>query len=225
MLIIGHRGAKGLAPENTIESFKAALKHKVDAIELDVRVSADNVPVLVHDPYVLPEKGSGLVVATTKLKDLKTLDPDLATLDEALRFIKKRRSTPVVIEIKPGVPIGPIAEVILSRLRNGWKIEDISISSFDPKVLAQIKTVLPEVRLVINEAWSGVRATHRARKLDTKYITINQRWLWSGFIKSIVKGGYKLSVYTLDDPAKAKKWQKSGLYAAITDFPDRFKKS
>jgi glycerophosphoryl diester phosphodiesterase len=51
---------------------------------------------------------------------------------------------------------------------------------------------------------------------------MNQKWLWVGFIKSVARSGYKLSAYTLDDPAKAKRWAKAGLHAAITDFPDRF---
>src|SRR3979490_1538948 len=47
--VVGHRGASGLAPENTLGAFELALSQGADALELDVRVSADGVPVVVHD--------------------------------------------------------------------------------------------------------------------------------------------------------------------------------
>ena len=48
--VIGHRGASGLAPENTLQSFALALEQGADALEFDVRLTADSVPVVLHDP-------------------------------------------------------------------------------------------------------------------------------------------------------------------------------
>ncbi|HEY1378283.1 MAG TPA: glycerophosphodiester phosphodiesterase family protein, partial [Gemmataceae bacterium] len=55
-LIEGHRGARGLRPENTLPSFEAALDAGVAAIETDVRLTADGVPVLLHDPALSDRK-------------------------------------------------------------------------------------------------------------------------------------------------------------------------
>ncbi len=53
--LIGHRGARGLFPENTIEGFAAAIAVGIDGIELDVAVTADGVPVICHDPALNPD--------------------------------------------------------------------------------------------------------------------------------------------------------------------------
>jgi glycerophosphoryl diester phosphodiesterase len=219
MLVIGHRGAKGLAPENTAASLQAALDCNVDGIEFDVRTSSDGVPVLVHN-ITIGVKGIDLVVRKTNFKDLKLANKDLLTLDEALRLIKNRCL--VIIEIKPGSDIGPVIECLRNRLRNEWELKNLSISSFSFSVLSKLNREYPELRLIVNEAWSGVRAGFRAKKLKTIYITMNQRWLWSGYVSAVKRNGYKLSAYTINDPAKAARWARHGLYAVITDFPDRF---
>jgi glycerophosphoryl diester phosphodiesterase len=219
MLIIGHRGAKGLAPENTKASFKAALDAGVDGIECDVRTSSDGIPVLIHDEAILI---SGIVqpINQSGFKTLKTAFVDLLTLEEALRFLNKR--VPIIIEIKPKTETEPVIECIRKRLHNGWKPADIKISSFDVNILKTIRKDLPEIEVVVNEPWSGVRARLRAKKLNTSYITMNQRWLWGGFIKAVARSGYHLSAYTINDPEKAREYKKAGLYACITDFPDKF---
>lgn len=219
MKIIGHRGARGLAPENTKASFDAALEHGVDFIEFDVRLTSDNAPIVIHDPFI-PHDGKRVKVASRSLQALKKLSPDLLTLDDALRHINRR--CPVIVEVKPGVPTDEVASSIRSRLHNGWTAKDVRIASFDYRVLVALKAALPELTYVVNEKWSGVRASHRARKLGTIYITMNQKWLWSGFIKSMTKHGYKLGCYTLNSPKKAARWQVHGLYGVVTDFPDRY---
>lgn len=218
MLIIGHRGAAGMAPENTIASLQAALDAGADVIEFDARVTADGVPVLVHDPFVASKEH---VVAQTEFKELKELKHDLVTLEEALRFLKNQ--LPVIIEVKPGVDFAPVAASIRARLQNEWKAANISLASFDFKLLRQAKAELPDITLIVNEPWSGVRAGRRANRLGTKYITMNQKWLWSGFIRMVTRNGTKLSAYIVNDPAKARRWEKLGLHAVVTDFPDRFK--
>lgn len=219
MLIIGHRGAKGLAPENTIASLQAALDAGVDGIEFDVRVSRDNVAVLNHNSDIgVP--GFDLDIAKTNYNDLKKAKPTLITLDEALDFINNR--VKIVIEIKLVRSVQPIVDCINKHLAQSWTTDTITISSFNMRTLKQIRGKLPQIELSVNEAWSGVRATHRARTLGTKRITMNQEWLWSGFISSLAKNGYILTAYTVNDPDKAKRWQKYNLYAVVTDYPDRF---
>jgi glycerophosphoryl diester phosphodiesterase len=208
MLIIGHRGAKGLAPENTKASFDAALQHSVDAVEFDVRTTQDNVPVIFHDQCIQTDK-TKLSIIKNDYITLQQAFPDLLTLAEALDYLGNR--IPVVIEVKPESNISPILKDIEHALRSGW-------------IMNNIKRVLPDTRLIINEKWSGIRASRRARKLKTEYITMNRRWLWSGFIRAITKRDFKLTAYTVNNPKKAEKWTQAGIYAVVTDYPDRFKK-
>lgn len=210
MLIIGHRGAAGLKPENTLASFEAALKHGVQAIEIDVRTTRDSAAVVFHDKNV-----AGKTVSSLTLKQLRAVNPDALLLSDALEFLENK--TEVIIELKPGCELSPVLACLEKT------IAKTNISSFDFKLLRLVKKALPDQVVTVNEAWSGVRAARRARILRTPYITMNQRWLWPGFIRSMSRSGFKLSTYTLNNPAKARRWAMYGLHAVITDFPDRFK--
>lgn len=219
MLVIGHRGAKGLAPENTLSSIKAGLDAGVDAIEVDVRVTKDDIPVLNHDDFIKHSEKK-YRIRTNNFKQLKELKPNLTTLDEALRHLKGKTLT--IVEIKPGENLGPIFDCLRNRLNNEWKSGNLRVASFDFGILKATKAELTGVELVVNEKWSGVRAGNRCRKLGTDYMCMNHKWLWSGFIASVNRSGKKLSTYTLNNPDKAKKWAKHGLFGVVTDYPDRF---
>lgn len=221
MKIIGHRGAKGLAPENTIESLKIALSLHADEIEFDVRVTQDSIPILHHD-NAITMAWQKVAINSVTYSELKKCKPDLVTLDEALEFLKNK--TILMLEIKPHEPAEFVLPIIRKHLASGLREDTLLIASFDYAVLKTIKRELPGVTLVVIERWSGVRATRRARALGTKRLTMNHLWLWSGFIHLIHKSGFQLCAYTLNNPKKATKWHKRGLYGVITDFPDEMAK-
>src|SRR5258708_12273995 len=79
-LVLGHRGASAVAPENTVAAFTRARELGADGVELDVRRSADGVLVVHHDPEV---RGVGLI-ASLSFAELRAARPELATLEEAL---------------------------------------------------------------------------------------------------------------------------------------------
>lgn len=220
--IIGHRGAKGLAPENTIASLMKAIEHGVDEIECDIRVTSDRVPILLHDPSLHDPAGNKLLVSDLTLAELQAHKPDLTTLDEAIRSVN--RQVPLVIEIKPAEPVQPVVDVLQQYLTSGWQTTDFLLASFSLKTLQEIHAALPAITKVVNDRWSGLRATHRARQLGTNRIAINQRWLWFGFIRSMHRSGYELAAYTLNDAKKARRWGTNGLAGVVTDYPDNFER-
>lgn len=222
MKIIGHRGARGLAPENTLAGLKKALEHTVDELEFDLRVTKDSVVVLHHDAYLTDPDGDRHVIANHTYKELLEHKPDLASFEEVLKII----GHPVTlhIEVKRDVPVEPIIKILRTYLANGWKPEYFLLGSKSQKTLLRLHDTLPGIKKVVIEPWSGIRATYRARRLNTVLLSMNQLFLWRGFIRAMDNRGYKLAAYTLNDPAKARRWAKHGLYAVITDFPDRFEK-
>jgi glycerophosphoryl diester phosphodiesterase len=222
MIIIGHRGARDLAPENTLASIQKALDYRVDAIELDVRVTKDGVCILHHDPFIIKDLEHEYWISQHTYAQLKKSNAELATLDEAIKLIKRRAL--VMVEIKPAIPIEPVVKVLKTFLAQGWQPKDFMIGSFDFNVLKDISTKLPQLELWVNESWSAIRASWRARKLGTKHIFLLQTFLWSGVIHGLSTQGYKVYAYPLNDPAKAKKWSKYGLAGVVTDTPDRFPK-
>ncbi|MDB5170547.1 MAG: glycerophosphodiester phosphodiesterase [Candidatus Saccharibacteria bacterium] len=222
MKIIGHRGARGLAPENTIAGLQKGLEHHVDMLEFDLRITKDGLVILHHDPYLTDPNGQKHVIADYTYVELKEHKSDLATFEEVLNTIG--HPVPLYVEVKPDEPTKPIIKIIRSYLANGWKSEYFMLASFSQKTLLELHEVFPEIDKVVLEKWSGVRATQRARQLSTRNLCMNQKWLWKPFIKPLAKRGWKLYAYTLNDPVKAKRWASYGLAGVVTDYPDRFEK-
>src|SRR5215216_4769010 len=98
MKIIGHRGAKGLAPENTEASIRAALANNVHEVEIDVRVTKDNIVILNHDNFIRVESRKYTIRKLT-YKQLRSLKPDLITLEEAFAIVAE--AAPLLVEVKP----------------------------------------------------------------------------------------------------------------------------
>jgi glycerophosphoryl diester phosphodiesterase len=218
--IVGHRGARGLAHENTILSLKKALEHHLDEIEFDLRVTKDEIVVLHHDPEIIDADSQKMSIADHDYKELLLHMPDLATFDQAL--IEINRKVPMLIEVKPGVDINPVVAIIDKFLADKGKTTDLVLASFSQKTLLELHTALPQIKKAVNESWSGTRAAYRAKALGTNRVSMNQRWLWRGFIGPVSRRGWELYAYTLNNPKKARRWAKYGLSGAITDFPERF---
>ncbi|HYW52279.1 MAG TPA: glycerophosphodiester phosphodiesterase family protein [Gemmatimonadaceae bacterium] len=125
-LVIGHRGAAAVQPENTLPSFEHAIALGVDAIEFDVRVSRDGVAVVHHDPSTRRTCGEDLVVEHTGLATLRALDAAatytgrftpvrraaIPLLDEVLELT---RDIPVIIECKTTECVAPVLAAIAAH--------------------------------------------------------------------------------------------------------------
>lgn len=217
MVIIGHRGAKGLLPENTLASLQKAIDCGVDRVEFDVRVSKDGIPVLHHGAE-LSAGGRTYLIKDHSCVDLRVSAPDLATLDETLASIGPK--VPLYIEVKPDEPLEPVVAIIK---KHHAKLVDPWLASFSQETLLALHKELPELSTVVLERWSGLRASRHARQLGTNKVCMKQKWLWWGFIRQVTRGGWELYAYTVNDPSKAQRWAKHGLAGVVTDYPDRFR--
>ena len=169
-LIIGHRGASTVAPENTLISFERALDEGADGVELDVRLARDGVPVVIHDANLQRTGLSRGVVAEMTSSELGRADvgswfnrvlPRLAnteytrqfvpSLDQTLRFFKGRCASSGVIylEMKTGQAEDTYVELCRSVVQLihelGMKSR-VVVVSFNLRAVAQIKTLDPGVR-------------------------------------------------------------------------------
>jgi glycerophosphoryl diester phosphodiesterase len=217
MIVIGHRGARGLAPENTAASIKAGLAAGVDEIEIDIRITEDGIPVLNHDRFII-ESSDWRAIATHTLAEIKKFKPDITTLAEALDLVAG--TSALYIEVKHGEPTLPVVKVIEEHRKVHGSKPGLLLGSKSQRVLRELHQSLPDIPKVVIEPWSGVRASYRARQVQTKRISMRSWWLWGGFLRAMQRRGYQITPYTLNDPAKVKKWQPY-IYGVITDFPDR----
>jgi glycerophosphoryl diester phosphodiesterase len=218
--IIGHRGAKGLAQENTLVSLKKALEYGIDEIEFDVRVTKDDVPVLAHDDAIYSLSGKKFSVRGHTLAEINQFTSGISTLQEALEMVDKR--VKLLIEVKPRVPVAPIINIVKKMLTNGWHPEDLSFCSFSQRTLLALQKALPQIKKVVNEDYSVLIGMYRARQLGTKHISMAQQYLWSAPVALLKKRGYELYSYTLNNPQKAQRLVRHGLAGIITDHPERY---
>ncbi len=193
MIIIGHRGARGLAPENSILGIKAALDAGVDMIEIDVRIQ-DRKLILSHEETLITQ-------TYTSLRD-------------ALLAIAGK--CPVNLEIKESSVIP-----LLSEALKDYK-GSVLFSSFKYKILHDLRKEIPTAEIAVLEKWSGARVVAEATLLKTKRIHINHQWLWSNFVRSMSHQGFDLYAYTVNSVERAKELEKWGVCGIFTDYPDRF---
>lgn len=216
-----------MAPENTAASFEKAIEMGVDMIETDCRLTSDGIVVLVHDEVMNDPAGNVLLVAKSTYETLKAHKPDILTLGEAIALTNRR--VRLMVEIKRHVPALPVIDIIKTSLRNGWQPKDFIFASFDYEILKQVYAALPEVERVVLEAWSGVRAVRRAKRLHTTYLSMDQWFLWWFFVRQISKR-YQLFSYPDErvflklNHTRPSRWFKHGLYGVITDYPERYAK-
>ena len=173
--MVAHRGASAEQPDNTIAAFEAAAGARADAVELDVRVTLDGVPVVIHDPDVSGSTdGSGHVHELT-LEQIKELDAgggrsprqEVPTLAEALQ-VADRLGLSVDLEVKnlPGEPAfdSPrerVLEASLDVLRDAEVTVPILITSFNWLTIERCRDLAPEIptgflSIAAIDAWAAL---------------------------------------------------------------------
>jgi len=197
MKIIGHRGAAGLAPENTIKAIKAGIAAGADAIEFDVRLTKDEVFVLSHDSTFdrlagAPERVRNLTL--TEIKALMTFDGEqFTTLDEALKACEK---VTAVIEAKGKDWAEPLVKALEKHLPN----LDAVVISFNSSELGKFHELMPSVPCYILERQNAFKIIGTAHSLNLTGVDLNF-WILNPFTYTFAKL-YKLDVltYTVDRP-------------------------
>lgn len=170
LLIIGHRGASALAPENTLAAFGRAIDDGADGVELDVRLARDGAPVVIHDESLRRTALREGLVAETTSSELCKVDagswfnrahPRLArpeygqefvpTFDQVLKFFKNHPAKPSVIYVEMKTNGAEDSDVDLCRsvvqlvLDHGLK-NRVVVVSFDLRAVARIKMFDPSIR-------------------------------------------------------------------------------
>src|SRR3989344_1240689 len=150
MIKVGHRGAMGYEPENTLLSFKKAIEVGADMIELDVHICKSGEVVVIHDDTVdRTTNGTGKVKEKT-LTELKSLEgvknQRIPTLTEVLDFADKKIKFD--IEIKGKKAAKPVCAIIDRYVEEkGWSYEDFIVSSFNHAELWKVKFINRDIKI------------------------------------------------------------------------------
>lgn len=236
--IVAHRGASADAPENTLASVELAWRLGSDAVEIDVRLTADEQVVVIHDDKVdRTTDGSGKVASMT-LRELRHLDAGswkgaehvgvgLPTLDEVLQTIPEGKR--LFVEVKSDISILPYLEASFRRAEISPK--QIVLIAFDLETCRQFKKRNPEFevcllrkirrRLLVGPWTPGVKKMLRLVReagldgLDVKAVEAVD----ASLIRAIKSAGFKLYVYTVDDLDRAGELIRLGLDGLTTNRP------
>jgi glycerophosphoryl diester phosphodiesterase len=239
--VIAHRGASGLAPENTLAAVKKALETSADYIEIDVHQSKDGEVVVLHDPTVdRTTNGTGRVADLT-LAELKKLDAGLKfdssftgeripTLAQVLRAVKGKKK--LLIELKKGEEAyyDDLEENTLRLIKENRAEEWCVLQSFHDPILERIwqtDFVIPTHKLILGKIpFLPIFIDHELkfgsfdRYSEATAINVNRYFASKAFITSLHNQGFKTFIWTEDKPANIKRLFELGADGVITNHPE-----
>ena len=224
-LKIGHRGAKGLEPENTLRSFSKAIDLGVDMIEFDVRLTKDKKVVVIHDDKLdRTTNGKGLVKEKS-LKEIKKLYAGkrerIPTLEETLDSVAKR--VKVNIELKGEETAESVSKIIDEYLKNKkWPLGYFFVSSFDYQELEDFKKFQPKVKLGIIAEDKKTDFLKSAKRLRVFSINLSMELINKKLVKNLHGKGFKIFVWTVNKKSDIRKMEILKIDGIVSDYPDRF---
>lgn len=218
ILKIGHRGAKGYEPENTLISFQKAIDLKVDGIELDVHLSSYGEIMVIHDETIdRTTSGTGFVNQFTAL-ELKKYG--ISTLIEVLDLVNKKCF--VNIELKGIKTSKPVVDLITHYVsEKNWNYNTFLVSSFDWKMLEEVQLLSPKIQIGILTEESVSAALAFAKKVKAYSIHPDYRLLTKENVALMQENGFEVYSWTVNSTEDIQKIKSFNVNGIISDFPDR----
>lgn len=232
--VVAHRGASKEAPENTLAAFRRAIELNADLLECDVYLSADGVPVLLHDGTLnRTTNGSGSITSLT-LEQIKQLDAGswkgadfagekIPTLEELLELAKGKAQ--VLIEIKQAGQATVAATV--AAIRKTGMTNNVVIQSFNPesvKLAAQLAPDIPRALLlndpgIRNAAVAGAFIVKQVLESGANAVSIHYAAITPELVRYLHSRGIAVFVWTVDDRYYLQRMITAGVDAIITNDP------
>lgn len=228
MILFAHRGFSSRYPENTLLAFQRAVDFGARALECDVQLSRDGIPVILHDETLdRTSSGSGLVcdfsLAELKEMNFSVLHPEyspqpICTLEELCRFCRDHEQDLLLnIELKNDVlDHEGLAEAVLNVLRPYAIYLQTLFSSFNHEGLAYLKKLAPDsvVAPLFNQEADYLNVAHT---LGAKAIHLSRKLLTNELLQKLKEDPMALHVYTVNDVEDAKALAMAGVNGIFTD--------
>ena len=246
VLVIAHRGGRGLWPENTLYAYKRAWEMGVDVLEMDVHSTADGALVLMHDDTVdRTTDGAGPIHDHT-LAELQGLDAGYQwTADDGATypFRGTKIQVPTLeavfealpealmnIEIKQSEP--SIVEPFCGAIREHGMAERVLVASFDQETIVAFREACPEVATtagedevrvlyVLSRAYLASTYSAPAEAVQAPEYFGDLHVITRRFIRAAGRRSMEVHVWTVNDTADMRRMVELGVDGIITDYPDR----
>ena len=221
LLCIGHRGACGHEPENTLRSVRRALELGAHGIEVDVR-TVDGELVVIHDATLNRTTNGRGYIARKSFIELRELDAGhgerIPTLREVFETIDRRAF--INVELKGRRTVGMVCALIEEFVGTwGWSYDDFLVSSFHRRELAQITN--RQIRIGLLLARPSLLYHFTSRRLRAWSVNVALRYTSQPFVEDAHRRGLKVFVYTVNAPADISRMHAIGVDGIFTDYPER----
>lgn len=221
MLVIGHRGAAGLAPENSLEALRAGVDAGADILEFDIRLTKDNIPVLSHDFHTMRTHNKASIISRMTLSELteKTNENPIVPLQKVLdEFYGKILLN---IELK-GKGSGQIVAALLQdhfvKKESDW--DNVLFSSFKAAELLAIRKLHASANLALLHDQNPFLFIAYQRKLRLSAVGFHRLYLNSFALEIAKRSGLFIYVYTVNRPHAALLLHHRGVGGVVTNHPD-----
>ncbi|APJ04984.1 glycerophosphodiester phosphodiesterase [Silvanigrella aquatica] len=230
--IIGHRGAKGHAPENTIASFRKAKELGVTWVEFDVKETEDGVLIIMHDDELDRTTNGKGAIAKKNWAVIKELDAGswfhssfsnekIPTLEETFLLLKELNMG-ANIEIKPCPGREERTAIAVGKaIKEKWpqELPPPLVSSFSMDSLVTVKKVYPNLIIgalfeTLPDDWKKIILKVQAQTIHIDHEVVNAK-----MIQEMKDAGYPVLTYTVNDQKRARELFNIGVHSIFTDFP------
>ncbi|MBX2991525.1 MAG: glycerophosphodiester phosphodiesterase [Bacteroidetes bacterium] len=237
-LIIAHRGAPLVAPENTLASFRAAIAMKADVLEIDLRATNDGHFVVMHDAAVNRTTNGKGKVSEKRLSELRALDAGnwfdarfagekVPALEEVLALLDS--SLLLIAELKGSSDDGSVEARLVQKIVESGKQRQVILKSFEIDVIERFKNLAPEIprlfvyafripwmHLIVGTGVSGGSVFD----VDALYLQPHYLLLSASFVEEAHRRGYKVVAWGVDEEKTMRKAIEFGVDGIETDRPD-----
>lgn len=234
MMVIAHRGASGLAPENTLAAFRRAIRDGADWLELDVCASKDGAIVVIHDDTLdRTTDGTGRVDEHTRAA-LRGLDAgssfhrrfagERIPLLREVATLARAGAAGLFVEMKPGRHLrGGFERRLVRLLRRERLVEQTFVMSFDHRAVGRVKRMEPRLRclLLVGDRMPLTKLVRAVRVQRADGVSFGKRCLSRAVLSEFRRRGWTAVVWTVNEAREMRAFLRMGVDGITTNFPGR----
>ncbi|MGC9364255.1 MAG: glycerophosphodiester phosphodiesterase [Fidelibacterota bacterium] len=223
MIVFGHQGAPGYAPENTLKSFEEAIRRGADWLELDVH-QVDGELLVIHD-YRLDRTTNGKgILYHQSIESIHSLDAGqgekIPLLGEVFDLVNRRKG--INIELKSAATATAVMNLIDHYItHHHWSLEQFMISSFNHFELKTVRERNPAIQIGVLMYGVPLDFDRIMEEIRPHSINISIEFISPEIVDLIHRKNLKVYVYTVNFPDDAQWMLDLGVDGVFTDYPDR----
>lgn len=226
-LIIGHRGASAVAPENTMAAFREAIAAGADGIEFDVRLTRDGRPVIIHDNTLRRTTGLSYRIADLTFSELERLNVGVPTLEQLFELFETN-DLMLFLEMKvdSASEHAPLAQACCKLIDEFSYKQRVFIECFDLRALEVVKNTDSEIKTaaLFQPTFSrpsvlDEQIIEQAKAIEASAVALHHRLAHEPLVRKALDADLRVAVWTVDDPAWIARAKSMGIDALITNDP------